>query len=75
MSLGRISRIKNIIRNLIEETRGVSFGLDIKIDNIDTSERKISVKGRYISLWEEGRFSIILDRGFNVIKFEVKPKE
>lgn len=75
MSLGRITRIKNIIRNLIEETRGISFGLDIKIDNIDTSERKISVKGRYISLWEEGRFSITLDRGFNVIKFEVKPKE
>lgn len=74
MSHVSIHRIKSIIRNLITETREIVFGPIIKIDKIDASERKLTVVGKYESLYEEGTFTIVLDKRYNMVKFEVKPK-
>lgn len=74
MSRVSIYTIKNIIRILLQESREIKFGPTIKVDRLDVSEKEITVTGKYESLSEDGVFTIILDKNYNVIKFEVKPR-
>ncbi len=76
MSHYSIWRIKNTVKTAIADARNISILFtNIKIDELEYSDKEITVKGRYESSIETGHFTIIFDKNLNAIKIDIRAEE
>jgi len=76
MSQYSIWMIKNTVKTAIADARNISILFtNIKIDELEYSDKEITVKGRYESLIETGHFTIIFDKNLNAIKIDIRAEE
>ncbi len=83
MSKAKMREIKNVIREMIRDARGLLFlsDYDIKIENMKKVDDNYEISGMYEykglfgdSVIESGRFKVVLDKDLEVISLEITPE-